>query len=60
MKTKTITLKSKNASNQLEACEKCDLYHLCYNNMIDCELGFNEYWEVSEIKVQESSKQQRV
>lgn len=53
MKTKTITLKSKNASNQLEACELCDLYHLCYRNMVDCELGINEYWKVSEIKVQE-------
>ena len=54
MKTKTITLKSKHASNLREACGLCDLFYLCYHNMVDCELGFNEYWKVSEIKVQET------
>lgn len=52
MKTKTITLKSAHASSVSRACALCDLYHLCFHNQVDCELGLNEYWKVFEVKVQ--------
>lgn len=54
MKTKTITLKSSSVSDMRKACPLCDLYHLCYHNQVDCELGLNEYWKVFEVKVQET------
>lgn len=53
MKTKYITLKSAKTSSKSKACALCDLYHLCYHNLINCELGFNEYWKVFDIKVKE-------